>query len=414
MDEVMLKYLHGRSLELFREPKGYLKHPFLVPGAAYDGQLWDWDSYWMSSGLFRLANMLGDREYHSKVALHARGCLENLLAHQSRNGTVPTLIDSGRGDLFGCLQEDGPEVNQAKPVLGQLALCIANETGDTEWLEPLFDKLLRFYGRWEDRYRHLSGLLVWGSDVAIGVDNDPTTYGRPDHSSANLLLNCLYYEDLTAAATLAGRLMRKEDALRLRQRRAEVGESVRKQCWDRRDRFFYTVDVQCADHRSNKISWADPGMPLGWATIPLRIQMFTGFLPMWCGIATKAQAHSLVVEHYLNPKSFHARWGVRTLSRSEPMYSLACSCNPSNWLGPIWILANYYVWRGLVRYGFSKEADDLARKTVKLLQRDLSGEGILHEYYHPDSGAHLMNPGFLSWNVLVLEMMQSVSTRSEL
>jgi hypothetical protein len=39
---------------------------------------------------------------------------------------------------------------------------------------------------------------VWGDDVAIGDDNDPTTFGRPFFSSANLLLNCLFYQDLLA------------------------------------------------------------------------------------------------------------------------------------------------------------------------------------------------------------------------
>ena len=43
-----------------------------------------------------------------------------------------------------------------------------------------------------------TGLLVWGDDVAIGNDNDPTTFGRPFFSSANLLLNCLFHQDLTA------------------------------------------------------------------------------------------------------------------------------------------------------------------------------------------------------------------------
>jgi putative isomerase len=363
----------------------------------------------MSSGLFRLANVLGDGEYHRRVARHSRGCLENLLEHQSSSGAVPILIDHKRGDLFGCLLEDGSEVNQAKPVLGQFALNIAKETGETAWLEPLFDKLLGFYVRWESRYRHSSGLLVWGSDVAIGVDNDPTTYGRPDFSSANILLNCFYHEDLKAAAILARRLGRREDSQRLQLRMTELAGLVRNLCWDRRDRFFYTVDVQCEDRRHEKIPWAEPGMPIGWATMPLRIQMFTGFLPMWCGIATKAQARALVAEHYLNPKSFHARWGVRTLSRDEPMYSLAASGNPSNWLGPIWIIANYLVWRGLVRYGFSREAEDLAKKTVKLLQRDLSREKSIHEYYHPDTGAPLMNPGFFSWNVLVLKMMEPIA-----
>ena len=87
------------------------------------------------------------------------------------------------------------------------------------------------------------------------------------------------------------------------------------------------------------------------------------------------------------------------------MFSLAQSNNPSNWLGPIWIVANYFVWSGLRRYGFTAEATDLARRTLDLLERDFQLSGALHEYYHPDTGAPLMNKGFLSWNYLVGEML---------
>ena len=40
------------------------------------------------------------------------------------------------------------------------------------------------------------------------------------------------------------------------------------------------------------------------------------------------------------------------------------SSNPSNWLGPVWIIVNYLVWAGVKRYGFEAEAQDLADKTL--------------------------------------------------
>ena len=54
------------------------------------------------------------------------------------------------------------------------------------------------------------------------------------------------------------------------------------------------------------------------------------------------------------------------------MYSLVSSGNPSNWLGPVWIIVNYLVWQGLTHYGFENEARDLADKTIKLLASDLA------------------------------------------
>jgi putative isomerase len=59
--------------------------------------------------------------------------------------------------------------------------------------------------------------------------------------------------------------------------------------------------------------------------------------------------------------------GVRSLSSRESMYSLAFSSNPSNWLGPVWIIVNYFAWKALQRDGFNKEAAALADKTISLL-----------------------------------------------
>jgi len=86
------------------------------------------------------------------------------------------------------------------------------------------------------------------------------------------------------------------------------------------------------------------------------------------------------------------------------MYSMEFSSNPSNWLGPVWIVVNYFVWKGLTNAGFLQEADALRDKTVRLLAGDLAANGSLNEYYHPDTGAALSHKGFMDWNLLVLEM----------
>ncbi len=133
--------------------------------------------------------------------------------------------------------------------------------------------------------------------------------------------------------------------------------------------------------------------------------MFTGFLPLWCSLATRKQAADLVQLHYLNVRTFHAAYGVRSLSKLETMYSLVRSSNPSNWLGPVWIIVNYFLWQGLKNYGYKREAANLADKTLKLLASDLAATGSLNEYYDPDTGAPLSYKGFVDWNMLVLEMV---------
>lgn len=78
--------------------------------------------------------------------------------------------------------------------------------------------------------------------------------------------------------------------------------------------------------------------------------------------------------------------------------------NPSCWLDPIWGVSNYLVFRGLVKYGFDREAAELAEKTVALLEKNLAESGELHEYYDPERGEPIINPGFQNWNLLSLNM----------
>jgi putative isomerase len=358
--------------------------------------------------LFRLAAINNDDALKKQVGEHAIGSFQIFFDHQSDEGRIPMVLDVKNADPLGSLKKDRPKAqNQAKPVFGQMALLISDQLGSVDWLAPEFDQLLRFYGSWVAGNQSPTGLFVWGNDVAIGNDNDPTTFGRPDVSSANLLLDCLFYEDLKAAAELAGRLKRPADQERLSAQARALGEAIQKYCWDPRDQFYYTVDVQCVDRRAELIPRSKPGMDTSWKSLPLRIQAFTGFLPLWCGLATPEQAKALVQTNYRADDRMRGNFGVRSLSNKESMYSLEYSKgNPSNWLGPVWIVGNYMVWKGLKDSCFQAEANDLADKTIQMLAADLTKNGSLNEYYNPDTGAAISHKGFMNWNLLVLEMMQ--------
>jgi putative isomerase len=389
----LLSYFGRTAPQLLRPAQGILVHPSIscsLPGRQYSTNLWDWDTYWTARGLFRFADISNDTTLRAGVGEHAIGSFMNFFDHQSDEGRISILLDVKNADPFGTLKPDRPKSqNQAKPVFGQLALLISDELGSVDWLAPQFDKLLRFYASWVSGNQSAIGLLVWGNDVAIGNDNDPTTFGRPFFSSANLLLNCLFYEDLKAAAELAGRLKRAGDQQRLSAQAGTLGEQIQKYCWDPRDQFYYTVDVQCVDRRRELIPHVKPGMDMSWHCLPLRIQVFTGFLPLWCGLATPDQAKALVQTNYLADDRFRGNWGVRSLSSKESMYCMDFSSDPSNWLGPVWIIVNYFVWKGLKGSGFNDEAGELADKTLRLLSTDLARNGSLNEYYHPDTGAAL-------------------------
>jgi putative isomerase len=70
------------------------------------------------------------------------------------------------------------------------------------------------------------------------------------------------------------------------------------------------------------------------------------------------------------------------------------------------------VFRGLADYGLEQEARMMAEKTITLFGKDLQQNGTFHEYYDPDTGAPIINPGFQNWNYLVLNMLAWIEERS--
>ncbi|HSI08688.1 MAG TPA: trehalase family glycosidase [Rariglobus sp.] len=405
----LIAYMCEQASIVYREPQGCLKHPFLVPGGLFQDELWDWDCFWIAEGLAALKDEMSPAGREEFVR-YTKGSLINFFEHQSADGTIPIMVKATDGDRFGCTTPGGTEKNQAKPVLAQFASRISTFTEDFLWLEPYYESLKKFNRRWRSKYGVDCGLLVWGSDVAIGVDNDPTTYGRPEFSSANLLLNCLYHQELFAMVKIATELGRLEDIKEFQSEVSRIEEAIQAECWDPIDGFFYTVDVQCEDLRHVHFPQIKRGMDMPWKTIPLKIKLFTGFLPMWCGIASPEQVKVLVEKHLRNPAEFNARHGIRSMAKNEKMYDPGTdSANPSNWLGPIWIVANYMIHEGLKRYGYHKDAAEITEKMISLLGEDLQRNGYLHECYHPDSAAPNFNKNFLSWNVLVGPMAKGLA-----
>ena len=273
---------------------------------------------------------------------------------------------------------------------------------DAEWLRDRFYYLLTFLGNYRNHHRHACGIYFWQNDFAIGVDNDPCTYFRPPRSSGSIFLNCLMFRELEAGAYLADRLHLDEVARHLRTDAEAVRDAVREHCWDERDGFFYSVDL---DLLPTGTTGLHAGQPRDWDCLIQRIGVWSGFLALWAGIATPEQAERVVTEHYCDPRTFNAAYGVRTLSKLEKMYAIRASSNPSCWLGPVWGVSNYLTFRGLVRYGFRDDAHELAERTIRLFGRDIERFGALHEYYQPENGEPILNRGFQNWNYLVLNMI---------
>lgn len=403
-DRLILEhYIQDHVEALLKQPRSFIHYPFIDPGSVYDGNVWDWDTFWSVYGLFSVSELFPE-ELNRRIMIHAEGNVRNFIDHQQPDGYIPMMIEVADWPepYLVMKHREGVRMNMHKPFLASQIALISRQKKDWAWARDFVEPLERYFHYYRTYFNDNCGLYVWHDDIMIGMDNDPATFGRPQDSTANIYLNSFMVMELQAMADLKQALGLPADGYI--QQRAALINAIQRECWDQRDQFFYSVDV---DIRTRRFDWFHQGLGVFWKTLPIKIRVWSGFLPLLAGFATEEQAAALA-KHVQDEATFASPWGVCTLARDERMFDLSVTNNPSNWLGPIWLVANYCVFKGLLKYGYRTEAEKIAGGSLKLLADDLRQSGSIHEYYSPLDGQPIMNGGFINWNILALTMVKEL------
>lgn len=399
------------ATQMTREPSGVLTHPYTVPSSPdspyYSMALWDWDSWFISVVLGQVELETGQPGH---FGAYEEGTIRNFLEHTDADGVMPLLLKPKGPLLHGDpSRAAGFSQNMHKPVIAQQAALLSRRRGSAKWIRDGIPVIQSFLERYLESHIHAeTGLAYWQTDFAVGVDNDPSVYYRPDRSCASIYLNALLYRELLAFGSLLEDLDQLREATLWRGRAQDLADAIDTHLWDERDGTYYSADLAFRD--VDPEDWLHSGAPRTWSSQLLRIDSWSSFLPLWAGFVSQEKAERMR-ERLQDRRTFRANHGVRTLSRLEKQYSLRASNNPSNWLGPVWGISNYLVFRGLQKYGFADDARELAEQTVELFGRDLAATGCLHEFYHPDTGEPIMTRNFQNWNFLVLNMIAFLDGR---
>lgn len=355
---------------LYKEPKGAMRFPYLVPGGAYQ-DLWDWDAFFVACAV------------PESGLRYAKGAVENFLDGIFRTTGRPA-------------KKIGPDGSREAysfpyPLQAQFAYIIGERIGDHSWLLPYWASLKRMRTWFDTHTRSPRGYYLWNKMYGNGLDNNPAVYGRPNRSSAGADLASWHYRDLMAMVQLAKKF---EPALAegyLTQARA-LREQIRQEYWDKIDRFFYNID--CQDDFE-----AATCQEITWHTY-LKYRNFSCFFPLWAGVATAEQA-ACMRDALMDERQFLAPCGIRSHSKEDvDIYNNVQMVDPSNWQGPVWGLTSYLCAYGLARYGYRQEAAEIVRRMGDTFVSDIEQNGCIHEYYSGEDGQPLFRPGFISWNVL--------------
>lgn len=368
--------LHALKKDLFRGPSGVMKHPYIVPGSVYD-QLWDWDAFFC--GISVCEENLD----------HFRGSVLNFLDHIRQDGRPPHQVTPHKPE-YGSL---------ALPLFAQWCAIIVRISRDIKWLRPCWDALCKQRKWYEQTCRGRRGLFRLSQWTGHGLDNDPVIYGSLPFTVAPVHVNCYHYREYLAMAYIAELLERKVDSQTFLQCADELARAINEYMWDERDGMYYHINLTNHDAvRLQNISWE----------LPYKIKSWACLFPLWARVCSPRQAQILVKHHIMNTQEFLSPYGIRSLSADERMYNNIPMADPSNWQGPVWGISTFLTAYGLANYGYRKEAEQVARRLIDVFACDIQTNAMLHEYYDADTCKPLMRPGFVSWNLLAVRILDDI------
>ncbi len=364
----------GLKDRVIRKANGALPYDYIVPNGVYEEQ-WDWDAFFV--GLHLVSVDKADGVYLKNWCL-------NFLHHTEPDGHTPGGIRPWAGR--------DARLYHIKPLMGQAAFYASVALGDYNWVPPVWEKMkLCVTYRERKMSDPATGLVKWWDSMESGADNNASLIRRYHNSMAAVDVNAFMVLDYRAMAVVADRIGQSEDAAAFRAKAGGLAEAVNRHLWDQADMTYYTYDA------------------VEGACVPC--VTYSNQIALWAGLAPPDRARPMIERYVLDPAKLWAPHGVRSLAADDPLYNNENVLKPySNWQGPIWPHADWMVMHALMRYGYKDAALEIAENVTRLCLNDLERNGMMHENYHADTGEPLAAPDFISWNLLVAQMIEEART----
>ena len=374
---------------------------YTVPSGDHYPYQWLWDSCFH-------AIILAQYDVES-----AKAEIKSLLSKQFSSGLVPHIIYWSPGILhFFRWGVEGTSSLTQPPMLAYAAWEIHRRSEDSSFLASIFPALIAYYRflltERDPHGHHLASII---NPDESGEDNSPRfdvplgvtpAVSLKDHLAKrtelvdrnrecnfdagncmrdffwvkDVLFNTVLVENLRVLAKIAAHLKRAEYESSFKRAAEAVAGAMREHMFE------------------DGVYWSTMGVDF----VKLKVATWAHFMPLFAGLYTGEEAKTVVSKHLKNPDTFYAPFGIRTTSMQEMSYRP--EAEDFSWRGPAWIGAHWFIYCGLMRYGFAEEAADIREKSKVLLER--SG---FRECFNPETGKGLGAHNF-TWGALVLDMME--------
>jgi len=312
------------------------------------------------------------------------------LQRQYPNG----YINYRTGAFLDEIIEYNGELTSSAPWYAWLNNEVYKLTGDKKFLEEMYGSSVRFYNFYiSNRDKDQDGLCEWGGHAVLESVRDALVavwdeVGWPSNFEG-LDLNCMLVMEAKSLEAMALELGLNDEANRWKEDYENRINLINKSCWDAETEFYYNVNKE-----DNSFTYKTEN--------DLKRMEIIGFLPLWAGVANREQAASLV-KHLTNRDEFWRRYGIPSLAADDPYYN-----DKGYWNGPVWVQWNYLIEKGLLDYGYNKEATELVDKVTEVMYDRLACDHNLWEFYSPDNSWGGYHKTYI-WTGIVNRMMKDVS-----
>lgn len=201
-------------------------------------------------------------------------------------------------------------------------------------------------------------------------------------------LSLMVVNEMRSLSFMARELGKERESKAWEKQAQELSKLINERMWDQQSQFFYSINKK--DHT------------FYFMTRDLKRQEIIGFLPMWAEAVTPERASELV-KTLTDPAKFWRKYGVPTLSAQDEWYSpyVDYCCK---WNGPVWLLWDYMVFRGLVNYGYLDLAKELSAKMIDAATLQLKKNHNFWESYSPDNDVLNCPPNYI-WDSILAKLM---------
>jgi alpha,alpha-trehalase len=352
----------------------YLPNPYIVPNSKKFDVMFYWDSFFTIQGL----------KLHKDKKDLIKGIVDNLLYEIDTFGMA---LNANRKKWSNRSQ---------LPYLTSMIIDVYSFSKDKKWLKKAYKTVKKEYsGYWLNRYHKFNNGLSrfysqspddkehsreYKSRAEASWDMSPRFSDEDIHNLIPVDLNINLYKYEKDFAFFE-KILGYKNYLKwskIADKRKKIIQSL---CWNDKDGLFYDYDIKKQKQKM--------------------VKSLAGFQALFFGFAEKEQA----LRMSKSLKYFKANYSIAACSEDY-------SYKDRQWNWPyVWAPLIYILFEGFTKYGYKKEADDIAKDFIYLVIKNFKKTGYIWEKYNGITGTPAMvydryeNQEGFSWTNAVFEYL---------